>query len=145
MEVPKHGNSKGESAEIKAGEIPEGWAEGSSNRLAQKDLDARWTKKGGMSYYGYKNHVSTDRRYKLVRRWAVTDGTGRAATPTPGCAGSPTGEMARGSSLGGGLVHGRRPENYRKIMGYRDFWILKAHLDEFTHHPGSEKGGRVVA
>ena len=26
-----------------------------------------------MSYYGYKNHVSTDRRYKLVRRWAVTD------------------------------------------------------------------------
>ena len=37
---------------IKAGEVPEGWAEGSSNRLAQKDLDARWTKKGGVSYYG---------------------------------------------------------------------------------------------
>ena len=26
-----------------------------------------------MSYYGYKNHVSTDRRYKLVRCYAVTD------------------------------------------------------------------------
>ena len=64
VEVPRQCNSKGENAEIKAGEIPEGWAE---------DLDARWTKKGGMSYYGYKNHVSTDRRYKLVRRWAVTD------------------------------------------------------------------------
>ena len=23
-------------------------------------------------------------------------------------------------------------QNYRKIMGYRDLWILKAHLDEFT-------------
>ena len=22
--------------------------------------------------------------------------------------------------------------NYRKIMGYRDLWILKAHLDELT-------------
>ena len=54
-------------------EVPEGWAEGSSNRLAQKDLDARWTKKGGVSYYGYKNHVSTDRRYKLVRCYAVTE------------------------------------------------------------------------
>ena len=73
VEVPRQGNSKGENAEIKAGEIPRGWAEGSSNRLAQKDLDARWTKKGGMSYYGYKNHVSTDRRYKLVRCYAVTD------------------------------------------------------------------------
>ena len=73
VEVPRQGNSKGENAEIKAGEIPEGWAEGCSNRLAQKDLDARWTKKGGMSYYGYKNHVSTDRRYKLVRCYAVTD------------------------------------------------------------------------
>ena len=73
VEVPRQGNSKGENAEIKAGEIPKGWAEGSSNRLAQKDLDARWTKKGGMSYYGYKNHVSTDRRYKLVRCYAVTD------------------------------------------------------------------------
>ena len=23
-------------------------------------------------------------------------------------------------------------QNYRKIMGYRDLWILKAHLDELT-------------
>ena len=38
VEVPRQGNSKGENAEIKAVEIPEGSAEGSSNRLAQQDL-----------------------------------------------------------------------------------------------------------
>ena len=70
--VPTQRNSSEENAEIKAGDIPEGWAE-SANRLAQKDLDARWTKRSGVSHYGYKNHVSTDRRHKLVRRYTVTD------------------------------------------------------------------------
>ena len=64
---PRQGNSKGEDAEIKAGEIPR---DGSILTLRRR---TGCTKKGGMSYYGYKNHVSTDRRYKLVRRWAVTD------------------------------------------------------------------------
>ena len=36
-------------------------------------MDARWAKRGNRSRYGYKNHVSTDRRHKLVRRYAVTD------------------------------------------------------------------------
>ena len=40
---------------------------------AQKDIDARWTKKHGQNHYGYKNHISVDRRHKLVRRYAVTD------------------------------------------------------------------------
>ena len=71
--VPTQRNNKEENAEIKAGEIPAGWADGSANKLAQKDLDARWTKRNGVSHYGYKNHVSTDRRHKLVRCYAVTD------------------------------------------------------------------------
>lgn len=71
--VPTQRNSKEENGEIKAGEIPAGWADGSANKLAQKDLDARWTKRNGVSHYGYKNHVSTDRRHKLVRCYAVTD------------------------------------------------------------------------
>ena len=32
-----------------------------------------WTKKHGKSHYGYKNHVSIDRRHKLIRRYRVTD------------------------------------------------------------------------
>ena len=70
--VPKRRNGGRENAEIKAGRIPEGWAEGPANRLARTDLDARWTKKGGKSHYGYQNHVSVDRRHELVRRHAVT-------------------------------------------------------------------------
>ena len=73
VEVPTQRNRKEEEAQLRAGEIPERWMKGSSKRLAQKDLDARWTKRGGVSYYGYKNHVSADRRYKLVRCYAVTD------------------------------------------------------------------------
>jgi hypothetical protein len=33
--------------------------------LRQKDKDARWTKKHGKSFYGYKNHVNADARHKL--------------------------------------------------------------------------------
>jgi IS5 family transposase len=39
----------------------------------QKDKDARWTKKHGKSFYGYKNHVNADARHKLIRQYDVTD------------------------------------------------------------------------
>src|SRR6516162_10191141 len=42
-------------------------------RRAQKDKDARWTKKNDQSFYGYKNHVSVDRKHKIIRRYAETD------------------------------------------------------------------------
>lgn len=70
--VPRNRNSREENAAIKAGETPQGWEEKPA-MTRQKDLDARWTKKHGRSYYGYKNHVSVDRRHKLVRRYTVTD------------------------------------------------------------------------
>ena len=44
-----------------------------SQPSVQKDRDARWTKKHGKSHYGYKNHVTIDRRHKLIRRYRVTD------------------------------------------------------------------------
>jgi len=39
----------------------------------QKDEDARWTKKHGKSYCGYKNHINIDKEHKLIRRYGVTD------------------------------------------------------------------------
>jgi IS5 family transposase len=69
--VPKQRNSRDENARIKDGETPEGWAKQPAKR-AQKDTDARWTKKHGKSHYGYKNHVNVDRRHKLVRRYQAT-------------------------------------------------------------------------
>ena len=70
--VPKQRNGRDENATIKAGGTPEGWDDQPAKR-AQKDTDARWTKKHGKSHYGYKNHVNVDRRHKLIRRYKVTD------------------------------------------------------------------------
>ncbi len=70
--VPRNHNTRDANAAIKAGEVPEGWADKPAKR-SQKDIDARWTKKHGKSHFGYKNHVNVDRKHKFVRRWHVTD------------------------------------------------------------------------
>jgi IS5 family transposase len=41
--------------------------------IAQKDKDARWTKKNDASFYGYKNHLGVDKAHKLIRKWDATD------------------------------------------------------------------------
>jgi len=69
--APRQRNSREDNAKIKQGETPEGW-EDKPNMLRQKDLDARWTKKHGQTHYGYKNHVSIDRKHKLIRHFEVT-------------------------------------------------------------------------
>ncbi len=68
--APKQRNSRDENKAIKDGDPPADWK---PNKRAQKDVDARWTKRHGTSFFGYKNHVNIDRRHKLVRRYAVTD------------------------------------------------------------------------
>lgn len=70
--VPKQHNLSEENEIIKKGEIPETWKE-KPRRLAQKDVDARWTKKNGQSFFGYKNHISIDRKSGFVRRYKITD------------------------------------------------------------------------
>jgi IS5 family transposase len=68
VEAPKQHNTREENEAIKAGKTPEGWEENAAKN-AQKDKDARWTKKNEESFYGYKNH----RKHKLVRRYAETE------------------------------------------------------------------------
>lgn len=70
--VPKQRNRSEENEMLKQGEIPKAWEE-KPRRLAQKDVDARWTKKNGQSHFGYKNHISIDRKYGFVRKYKVTD------------------------------------------------------------------------
>jgi IS5 family transposase len=70
--APRQRNSREENAAIKAGQTPPEW-EAQPAKRRQKDTDARWTKKHGRSFYGYKNHLSIDCRHKLVRRYTVTD------------------------------------------------------------------------
>ena len=70
--VPIQRNSPEENAVIKAGALPAQW-EQDKNKLAQKDTDARWTKKGGQSHYGYKDQVNIDKDTKLITAHACTD------------------------------------------------------------------------
>ena len=70
--VPKQHNRQAENEQIKQGEVPADW-ENQPHKLSQKDVDARWTKKRGVSYYGYKNHISRDAGHGFIRRYKVTD------------------------------------------------------------------------
>jgi transposase, IS5 family len=72
VSAPMQRNSRSENEAIKAGKTPEGWQEKPAKN-AQKDKDARWTKKHDRSFYGYKNHIGIDRTHKLIRRYAETD------------------------------------------------------------------------
>ncbi len=86
--APRQRNTSSEKADIKAGRIPEHWKDRPA-KLRHKDRDARWTLKftkakprddGSMPAmdlaiptFGYKNHISIDRRFRLIRRWKATD------------------------------------------------------------------------
>jgi IS5 family transposase len=70
VEVPRQRNNRDDNKTIKDGGVPEGW---SAKKKAHKDTDARWTKKNGVSFFGYKNHVNADRKHKLIRQYTVTD------------------------------------------------------------------------
>jgi IS5 family transposase len=72
IEVPRQRNTKEENEQIKGGQVPESFTENPA-KLAQKDTDARWTKKNNASYFGYKNHVKADEKSKLIVGYKVTD------------------------------------------------------------------------
>jgi IS5 family transposase len=72
VEVPRQRNSREENQNIKDGIQPADWNK-NPNKLAQKDLDARWTKKNDQTFYGYKDHVKVDGKSKLIIGYAVTD------------------------------------------------------------------------
>jgi IS5 family transposase len=70
--VPRQRNTREENETIKRGQTPEDW-EKKPAKNRRKDKDARWTKKHGKSFYGYKNHVNADAKHKLIRRYEVSD------------------------------------------------------------------------
>jgi len=80
VEVPRQRNTKEENEQIKRGEVPERIA-ANPNVLAQKDLDARWTKKGDQVFFGYENHGKVDDEFKLIRGYGVTDAAVHDSVP----------------------------------------------------------------
>lgn len=71
VEVPRQRNTREENKQLKEGEIPKDWHD-QPNKLRQKDTDAKWTKKDGTTYFGYKNHVKADTKTKLITGYATT-------------------------------------------------------------------------
>ncbi|MGK2913570.1 MAG: IS5 family transposase [Porticoccaceae bacterium] len=70
--VPIQRNGREHNALIKSDAVPVEWGK-TPARLAHKDIDARWTKKGGQNHYGYKNHINIDRDTKLITAALCTD------------------------------------------------------------------------
>ncbi|MDO5396449.1 MAG: IS5 family transposase [bacterium] len=74
VDAPRQRNTRDENKKIKAGEVPEEWENPeNAHKLAQKDTDARWTKKNNETHYGYKNHVKCDAESKIITNYSVTD------------------------------------------------------------------------
>ena len=69
VEVPKQRNSREENVKIKSGQVPVDWDE---NKSCHKDTDARWLKKNGVSFFGYKDHIKTDSGTSLITDYRVT-------------------------------------------------------------------------
>jgi IS5 family transposase len=71
IEVPRQRNTEEQNEQIKKGEIPK---EFKANRhvLAQKDVDADWTKKNNQVFYGYKNHIKVEKKHKFIATYHVT-------------------------------------------------------------------------
>ena len=86
--APKQRNTRAEKEAIRDGRVPEDWRQKPA-KLRQKDRDARWTVKTtkakprgegetpmvdlAIPEFGYQNHISADRRHRLIRKWLVTD------------------------------------------------------------------------
>jgi IS5 family transposase len=69
VQAPRQSLSKEEKAIVSEGAMPADWKPA---KRRQKDMDARWTKKHGKSYFGYKVSANADKRYKLVRKIKVS-------------------------------------------------------------------------
>jgi len=71
VDAPRQRNRHIENEQVKNGKTPEEWKK-NSHKLAQKDTDARWTKKNDETHYGYKNHVKVDKDSKAIIDYVAT-------------------------------------------------------------------------
>ena len=82
VEAPRQRNSREENKQIKEGNGDKLWQSNDDdseeeknrkrNKKRHKDIDARWTQKGGEDYYGYKAHTKVDRKSKLIKKHLTT-------------------------------------------------------------------------
>lgn len=70
--APRQRNTRDENLQIKEAK-GEGLWDDQPNKKRHKDTDARWTKKNGETFYGYKNHAKVDTKSKFIDKYKVTD------------------------------------------------------------------------
>ena len=70
--APRQRNTREENQMIKSGKGDELWND-HPHKKRHKDIDARWTKKNGETFYGYKDHVKVDAKSKFIDKYTVTD------------------------------------------------------------------------
>ena len=125
VEIPIQRNSREENKQIKEGKTPDDWKE-NPNKLEQKDVDARWTKKNGKSYYGYKDHVKADANSKLIDTYTVTNASVHDSQETePLLTEEDTGQSLYADSAYSGepikeIVEQHEMNNYIHEKGYRN-------------------------
>ncbi len=78
VEVPRQRNNREENERIKAGQVPAEWDDA---KRAHKDTDARWVKKNGVSFFGYKDHIKTDSGTNLITDYRVTSANVHDSVP----------------------------------------------------------------
>ena len=85
VRAPRQHTTREEKEDIKQGKVPKAW-HSNPHKVAQKDRDARWVMKHSKAklkagekaidiaipQFGYKNHIATDKRHGLIRRFDVT-------------------------------------------------------------------------
>jgi len=144
---------------LNEGKAPEGW---SDKKLRHSDRDARWTKKHGKSFYGYKLHGNVDARYKLIRRIAVTpanvdDGqtlarvldpsnTGRQVLADRGYDSQANQELLQAEQLRDGIARRAKPgQEHRRRLDARNRTISRKRARGEHAWAGLQQlGGKVV-
>lgn len=69
--APRQRNTREENSMIKEGRGNELWND-NPHKKCHKDIDARWTKKRGETFYGYKQHAKVDKRNKIILSYDTT-------------------------------------------------------------------------
>ena len=160
--APRQRNSRDDNETIRQGITPPDWDEHPARRR-QKDVDARWTKKHGRTYYGYKNHVGVDARHKLVRRYAVTDAARHDSgeldavlDPRNTCSDVWADSAYRSAEIEAGLaergyrsrIHRRaarnRPLSAREMQGNATRSRVRARVEHVFGHQATAMGGKLV-
>lgn len=120
VDAPCQRNSKDENKERRAGNIPEEWKKPENkNRLRQKDLDATWTRKGGETHYGYKDHVKADADSKLITDYTVTTASTHDSQPMPEMINETDNVVYADSAYWGKPVAEKLPENVINMIHER--------------------------